>query len=535
MTEPEGILNNPLLNKGTGFTREERAEFGLEGLLPYHVSTIEEQVVRRYDNFCSQKEGLAKYLFLNSLQNRNETLFYRLVLEHIDEMLPYIYTPTVGDVSQQYSILYREHRGIYLSYPLREKIPQIIENLKKEVDVIVVTDGERILGLGDLGVGGMAIPLGKLALYTLFGGIHPGRTLPVFLDVGTNERSLLDDPLYLGWRHERVRGKEYDAFVDLFVKAIKNRYPQVLLQWEDFAKPHAKPLLERYRKSLCSFNDDIQGTAAVVLSALFTSARKKGEMLKDQRIVVLGGGSAGIGICEAVVEAMIAEGATKEQAYRQFFIVDRVGLLHTQLPSLESAQKPFAQPAERLGTWNIPKETQVTLYDVVHHAHPTVLIGVSAQTGAFTEEIIKEMARHVKVPVILPLSNPTSCSEAHPQDLSKWTGGQAIVATGSPFEGTAQCNNVYVFPGLGLGVVAAKATFVSDGMLRAAAHTLSDFSPLLKNGQKMLFPYFDHLRAVSRAIAIAVGKKAQEEGCAPPTTEGELEAAVDRTMWFPDY
>jgi len=541
----EELLNDPILNKGTAFTLEEREEFGIRGFLPYHVSTIEQQVTRRFGNFLHQSDDLAKYLFLSSLQNRNEILFYRLVLEHVQEMLPYIYTPTVGDVSIHYSSLYREHRGLYLSFPLKDMIEKIImEYPRDEIDVIVVTDGERILGLGDLGVGGMTIPVGKLSLYTLFGGIHPRRTLPILLDVGTNNPELLKDPLYIGWRHERIRGKEYDEFVDIFVNAVKKRYPHVLLQWEDFAKPNAKPLLERYRDKICSFNDDIQGTASVALAAVLAAVKLSRTKLAEQRIAVLGGGSAGLGICSQILNAMLAEGMKEEEALKCFYVVDIKGLIHTKLEGIDENQKHFAQTYDRIAGWQVSDKNKISLLDVVRNAHPTVLIGVSTQTGAFTQEIVTTMAHYVERPVIFPLSNPTSKSEAQPKDLIEWTKGKAIIATGSPFSSVvyqgktyhiAQCNNVYIFPGVGLGVIASQAKKVLDSFFLAAAHVLSEHSPMLKDPYDTLFPAVENLRKVARNIGIAVAKKAQEEGVAPKLSEEDTIKKIDANMWYPDY
>ncbi len=541
----EQILNDPLLNKGSAFTQKERDALGLNGQLPYHVSTIEQQLKRRYENFCEQPGEIAKYVFLSALQNRNEILFYRLVYEHLTEMLPLIYTPTVGDVSIHYSSLYREHRGIYLSYPLKDKMEEMISQIpRKEVDAIVVTDGERILGLGDLGVGGMAIPVGKLALYTLFGGIHPARTLPILLDVGTNNEQLLDNPLYLGWRHKRISGKDYEDFIEAFVQAIKKRYPRVLLQWEDFAKPHAKLLLDRYRNRICSFNDDIQGTASVALAAILTTVKRNGMALKNQRIALLGGGSAGLGICNEVVRAMKEEGMSEEEAYQKFYVVDIHGLIHDRMQSMDPHQRKFARSFDEISGWKGGKDTVITLLDVVKNARPTILIGVSTQAGAFTEEVVKAMAQHTERPVIFPLSNPTANSEANPADLIAWTEGKAIIATGSPFSPIAyqgrtypiaQCNNVYIFPGIGLGVIASGARYVSDRMFLKAARVLSAHSPLLKDPFAPLFPAFETLRPICREIAIAVAEVAQEEGHAARTSRSEIEKSVDQTMWYPDY
>jgi len=539
------LLENPLTNKGTAFTLEERAELGLEGLLPYHVSTIEEQSERRYQNFTELQTDLAKYSFLKSLQNRNEILFYHFVLDHIAEMTPYIYTPTVGSVSTNYSLLYHEQRGLYLSYPYRDKLRQMIANYPmKDIDVIVVTDGERILGLGDLGVGGMAISVGKLSLYSLFGGIHPCRTLPIVLDVGTNNTQMLEDPLYIGWRNPRIRGKEYDDFIDSFVQAIKAEYPNVLLQWEDFARPNAQPILDRYRKTLCSFNDDIQGTAAVALAAVYSAIKLSKGRLKDQRFAVLGGGSAGVGICNKLVQAIVREEKISEKQARDlFYIVDIHGLLQ-EGGELYPPQQPYARNKESLKSWKVAKADHITLHDVIQNAHPTVLIGVSTQGGAFTEEIVREMNKHVKRPVIFPLSNPTNLSEAHPADLIRWTNGEAIIATGSPFppvahEGhlyhIAQCNNVYIFPGVGLGLIATKARYASDDVFINAARVLGNHSPLLKDPNAPLFPTLDQLRKVTREIAIEVASTVIKEGNSGLKSVDSVEKLIDEAMWYPEY
>lgn len=542
---PTQILDNPLYNKGTAFTMEEREALGLHGHLPYHVSTLEEQVQRRYENYKERRDDLSRYIFLSSLQNRNEVLFYRLVHEHIAEMLPLIYTPTVGDVSLHFSTLYRQHRGIYLSYPLKDKIGEIIDSLPNEkIDVIVATDGERILGLGDVGVGGMAIPQGKLALYTLFGGIHPARTLPVMLDVGTNTRKFLEDPLYIGWRHERVTGADYDQFIDTFVTHIKKRFPHVLLQWEDFAKPHARPLLEKYRDQICSFNDDIQGTAAVALAAIMSAVSSCQKKLKDQKIVMFGGGSAGLGIARLILKAILLEGCEEEEALKNFYIIDIDGLVHTGLSNLDPEQRAFARPASEVAGWERSNGDKITLLDVVTHVKPSVLIGVSAQTDAFSEEVVRTMAAHVERPIIFPLSNPTSRCEAKPENLIRWTEGRAIIATGSPFPPVeyrqktyriAQCNNVYIFPGVGLGVVASRCPRVTEEMFIRAAEVLSRQAPLLKDPAGSLFPGLQQLRAVTRQIAIAVAQVAVEKGLVPPVSADGVESLVDGNMWFPEY
>jgi malate dehydrogenase (oxaloacetate-decarboxylating) len=541
--KPQHILRDPLLNKGTAFTSDERDRLNLHGLLPYHVSTLEEQLHRRYQNFKAQTSDLTKHLFLSALHNRNEILFYRLVSEHITEMLPYIYTPTVGDVSLHFSYLYTDPRGIYLAYPHRDKMEKIIENIPSdEIDVIVVTDGERILGLGDLGTGGMAIPVGKLTLYTLFGGIHPSRTLPVMLDVGTNNPTLLNDPFYIGWRQPRISGKDYDLFVDRFVKAMKKRFPKVLLQWEDFGRSHAQPLLEKYRHQICSFNDDIQGTASVALAALLTAIKMNQSELHQQRIVIFGGGSAGIGIANHFLGAMKASGISEEKAKKEIYIIDIHGLVHEGLPDIPDHQKPFARHQEEVSKWKI--SGPIALLDVVREVRPTVLIGVSTQGGAFTQEVITTMAQYVERPIVFPLSNPTSKCEAHPADLLQWTKGKAIIATGSPFEEVfydgkkvpiAQCNNVYIFPGVGLGVIACKAKEVSETMFYKAAEILSSYSPMLHTPQGTLFPTFEKLPSISQEIALAVIKVAQDEGLAHKTDEKARKKMVATTVWHPHY
>lgn len=528
------ILSDPFRNKGTAFTENERDLFKLHGKLPYHVSTLDEQVERRYANFKAQTTDLAKNLFLSALHQRNEVLFYKLVSEHIAEMLPYIYTPTVGDYSVHFSYLYTEPRGLYLAYPHRDKMEEIFANLEqKDVEVIVVTDGQRILGLGDLGTGGIAIPVGKLSLYTLFGGIHPAKTLPIILDVGTDNPTLLNDPLYLGWRNKRVTGSDYDQFVDRFVKAVQKKYPKVLLQWEDFGKEHARPLLDRYRKKICSFNDDIQGTAAVSLAALLSAVKLEHSQLHEQRIVVFGGGSAGIGICEHLVGAMVASGVSREDALKTIYVVDIHGLVHTGLPDIPPHQRPFAKPSS--------DSKQLDLLATIQKVHPTVLIGVSAQSGAFTEEVITTMARYTDRPIVFPLSNPTSKSEAHPADILNWTKGKAIIATGSPFADVMnqghlvqipQCNNVYIYPGVGLGVVASGTPEVTEKMFYKAAEILSLHSPILKSPTGALFPSLENLRAISREIAIGVVQVAQEEGLVSKADPVKL---VDAVIWSPRY
>ena len=473
------LLERALLNKGTAFTREERRAFGLIGLLPPAEESLEEQVARAYEAYQAKPTDLERHIYLRQLQDTNATLFYKLLIDHLAEMMPIVYTPTVGLACEKFSHIYRRPRGLFLSYPERADIDEILGNAASpQVEVIVVTDGERILGLGDQGAGGMGIPIGKLSLYTACGGIHPATTLPILLDVGTNNRERLEDPLYVGWRHERIDGAEYDAFIDAFVAGVIKKFPGVLLQWEDFAQAHAGRILERYRDKLCTFNDDIQGTAAVTTATLLAAVAVAGGRLGGQRVAILGAGSAGCGIAGQLVAAMVEEGLPEAEARSCFFLIDRQGLLHDGLTGLKPFQRPFAQPKERVDGWRSGTGAAIGLLDVVRNARPTILLGVSGQPGTFTEQIIKAMAGYVERPIIFPLSNPTSRAEATPADLIAWTDGQAVIATGSPFDDVtfggrrfaiAQCNNSYIFPGLGLGIRAVEARGVSDGMFMAAA------------------------------------------------------------------
>lgn len=542
------LLEDPLLNKGSAFPESERRAFGLLGLLPYHSSSLEEQVIRAYENYSRLPSPLEKYIYLTALQDRNEVLFYRLVETHIAEMMPIIYTPTVGLGCQVYSHIFRRPRGLYLAYPHRREISTILDNSpRQEVAVIVVTDGERILGLGDQGVGGMGIPVGKLSLYTLCAGIHPRTTLPILLDVGTNNPERLADPLYLGWRHERIRGRAYDDFVESFVEAVIRKFPKVLLQWEDFSKEHAPALLARYRDRLCTFNDDIQGTGAVTLAGLLVATRLLGQRLSDQRIVMLGAGAAATGIADQLVEAMRQEGTGEEEACRTIWQVDRQGLVHTGRARLEPGKQRYAQPVVRLTDWTATAEGFL-LPEVVRQVRPTILIGTSAQPGAFTEAIVREMARYVERPIIFPLSNPTSKSEATPADLVHWTEGRALVATGSPYPAVAgegalagqtfrigQCNNAFIFPGVGLGIIAAEARRVTNAMFVVAARVLSQASPALRHPDRALYPELTEARAISRQVALAVAEEAIRSGHADPLPTTDLEARLASRMWAPHY
>ncbi len=541
------LMLNPLLNKGMAFTQEERELFHLWGLLPPSQIDLTIQHKRSYETCKSKTSDVEKYIYLRDLQDSNETLFYNLLCGHLDELMPIVYTPTVGLGCQRYSHIYRRPRGVFISYPNRTHIDNILANPRfNHVKVIVVSDGERILGLGDQGAGGMGIPIGKLALYTACAGIHPSFTLPVLLDSGTNNPDLQNDPLYIGWPHERIRGQEYDDFIELFIAGVKKRFPHVLLQWEDFAQQNANPLLERYRNQLCTFNDDIQGTAAVAAGTLFAAIQVTRKPLREQRIVVLGGGSAGCGISALIKTAMIEEGLSEAQARRQFYLVDKNGLLLDDDADLLPFQKPFAQSRDSVSGWQLNNLNHIGLEDVVRHVHPTLLIGVSGQAGAFQENIIREMAKHVERPVIFPLSNPTSRSEADPADLLRWTDDRAIIGTGSPFGvinkagktwRVDQTNNCYIFPGIGLGLIAVKARTITDNMFMQAAKALAECSPARLNPDANLLPPLHEIREVSLRVALAVAREAIVSGVATKSsiTVDNLEAYLRKFMWKPEY
>ncbi|EFW81281.1 NAD-dependent malic enzyme [Pseudomonas savastanoi] len=539
------LLEMPLLNKGSAFTPQERVEFNLIGLLPQNVETIEEQVTRVYSQYKQCASDLDKHIYLRSIQDNNETLFFRLLDSHLDEMLPIIYTPTVGQACQEFSKIYRTHRGLFISYPERDRIDDILRSATKDrIKIIVVTDSERILGLGDQGIGGMGIPIGKLSLYTACGGISPAYTLPIVLDVGTNNRELLDDPMYMGWRHERVSGKEYEDFIALFIDAVQRRWPDVLLQFEDFAQSNAMPLLEKYRDELCCFNDDIQGTASVAVGTLLAACKAKNETLGQQKVVFVGAGSAGCGIAEHIIAAMRIEGLSESEARKRIFMVDRFGLLTEGMDNLLDFQKRLAQKTADVSGWTAGTEAFPQLLDVVTNAGATVLIGVSGQRGLFTEQVIRELHKHCAKPLVMPLSNPTSKVEATPEEILRWTDGNALVATGSPFAPVeingrtvhiAQCNNSYIFPGIGLGVVACKASRITDSMLMAASNALAECSPMVTGQGDAVLPPLKEIQQVSRKIALAVAKEAQAEGLALETSEEALLEAIERNFWLPGY
>lgn len=538
------LLELPLLNKGSAFTEEERSNFNLHGLLPHVIETIEEQHQRSYQQYVSFNEDINKHIYLRNIQDTNETLFYHLIENHLSEMMPIIYTPTVGEACQRFSDIYRRHRGIFISYPDREYIDDILQNVNKNnVKVIVITDGERILGLGDQGIGGMGIPIGKLSLYTACGGISPAYTLPITIDVGTNNPQLLNDPIYLGWNQPRISGEEYYNFVDAVLTGIKRRWPKALIQFEDFAQKNAMPLLEKYRDQYCCFNDDIQGTAAVSVGSLIAASRTAGKQLKDQVVTFLGAGSAGCGIAEQIVAQMVAEGLTDAEARARIFMVDRFGLLTDNQPNLIDFQSKLVQKVEAVSSW-ADAEGMISLLDVVRHAKPTVLIGVSGQPGLFTEEVIRTMAAHCERPIVLPLSNPTSRVEAVPADIIEWTEGRALIATGSPFlpvnyqgklHNISQCNNSYIFPGIGLGVIAVQAKRVTDNMLMASSMALADCSPKLIDPEADLLPDLNELQKVSKIIAFKVAQAAIADGVAVALSDDLILKSIEDNFWKPEY
>jgi malate dehydrogenase (oxaloacetate-decarboxylating) len=538
------VLADPRINKGTAFSDTERSDLRLTGLIPAAHFTLDDQVARVYSQYLRQPDDLARNVTLNALHDRNEVLFYRLLTEHLSEMLPIVYTPTVGQAIQNYSHEYRRPRGIYLSVDHPELIEAslLASDLGPgDVDLIVATDAGAILGIGDWGVGGIDIAVGKLAVYTAAGGIDPARTIPVMLDVGTNRQSLLDDPLYIGNRHPRVPAAEYDAFLDEFVRAAGKLFPLALLHWEDLGIANARRLLERYRDERLTFNDDIQGTGAVNLACVLAAARASGVPLPDHRIVIFGMGTAGTGIADQLTAAMVADGVPEAEAVRRLWAVDRQGLLMRDTTGITDSQRRYARdPAETAG---LGTAGGIGLAEVVALVHPTVLIGTSARAGAFTEAVVRDMAAHVKRPVILPMSNPTALSEATAADLIRWTDGRALVATGSPFGAVdyggihyqiGQANNALVFPGLGLGLIAARARRVTDGMLLAAARTVADLVDISAPGAALL-PQVADLRETSVAVAVAVARAAEAEGVASAPLDADLTGQMRALMWEPRY
>ncbi len=535
------LLELPQLNKGTAFTREERLRSGLLGMLPYSVESLPSQVERAYYAYTHKATDLEKHIYLRQLQSLNELLYFQLVINHAAEMLPVIYTPTVGHACELFSEIYRKPLGLFLNYPEREHMAEIIDNIAHEdVQVIVVTDGEAILGIGDQGVGGMGIPIGKLSLYSALGGIDPKVALPVVLDVGTDNAELLESDVYVGWKHARIRGQDYDDFVELALMSIHRKWPHAVIQFEDFGPSNSLRLLDHYVDRLCCFNDDIQGTAAVTVGSLIAASRVSGVSLKDSKIVIVGAGAAGTGIGHGLVSTMVNEGRDSASAHRQIYMLNRNGLIRSDSVNIRPQQQNFVKEPAHLAGWDGGYE----LLDVVRNVKPNVLIGVSGQSGFFTEAIIREMAHHCDRPCIFPLSNPTSKTEAFPADILRWTDGQAIVATGSPFDPVdhnrvtheiAQCNNAYAFPGIGLGLIAVKARRVTDEMFNAVANVIGNAEPAVEEPGTSLLPPLDEVRQLSREIAIAVAKIAVEQDLVGCEINCPVEQLVDDNIWYPSY
>ena len=544
-TRGYSVLSDPRLNKGTAFPEPERAALGLTGLLPSRILTLDQQAERAYKQCSQQASDLGKNVYLTALHDRNEVLFYRVLTDHLSELLPIVYTPTIGEAIQQYSHQYRRPRGVYLSIDTPDQIETALratELSADEVDLIVATDAQAILGIGDWGVGGIDIAAGKLAVYTAAGGVNPARTLPVMLDVGTDRPELLEDPLYLGVRHKRPAREPYDAFIDAYVTTALKIFPHALLHWEDFGPGNARRILDRYRAHILTFNDDMQGTGAVNLAAVLAGARASQTPLTEHRVVIFGSGTAGIGIADQLREAMTGEGLDPAAARARLWCLDRYGLLTDDMTGLRDFQVLYARPAAEVRDWpGHGTPSGIGLAEVVGRVHPTILIGTSTQRGAFTEPIVREMAAHVDRPVILPMSNPTTLSEATPPDLLTWTGGRALIATGSPFgpctyQGVTyqigQANNALIFPGLGLGALLSRARRITDHMITAAARAVAGLTDTSTPGASLL-PPIDDLRATSARVALAVAQAAADDGVAeqPGITAG----AVDAAMWKPQY
>lgn len=542
------LLENPLLNKDSAFTEAERDRLGLHGLMPLRVTTIEEQVALEMEHVRRKDDDLEKFIGLAALQDRNETLYYRVLVEHLEELMPIVYTPVVGRACQEYSHILRRPRGLWITPDDIERIPDLLRNARnEEVRLIVVTDGERILGLGDLGAGGMGIPVGKLALYTAGAGIHPAITLPITLDVGTDTERLLDDPMYLGWRHARLRGEPYDRFIEAFVEGVLEVYPHAVLQWEDFKQHNAIRLLDRYRHRLTSFNDDIQGTSAVVVGGILAGFRHLNMPLTEQRFVFLGAGAAGIGIARLVRSALRRAGADEATVRRAIVMLDSKGLCFEGRDPIDEDKLELALGPDEMaahGFGGCDPEARYDLATAIRHVKPTVLLGTSGTPGAFTEEAVREMGAAVERPLVMPMSNPTSKTEAQPKDILEWTEGRAIIATGSPFEPVefggkthviGQANNAFVFPGIGLGAIVAEAREIPDDIFLAAADALAASVPAERLAQGAIFPSQQDLRAVSRKIAEAVVRTARDAGIGRYFADDEIASAIEARMWFPDY
>ncbi len=539
------LLTSPQLNKGTAFTNEERHQFGLLGKLPAAVETLSEQTMRAFLQYSAFTTDIQKSIYLRTLHETNETVFYKLVADHMKDMIPVLYTPIVGTAVKTHSTEFRRPRGLYISYPDREYIREILSNrTHPEIDVIVVTDGEGVLGIGDQGIGGIDIPIAKLMVYSIAAGVNPLRTLPIMLDTGTNNQALLDDPLYLGWRHNRVAGEKYDEFIRVFIDEVKKQFPGVYLHWEDFGRDNAQRNLNTYRNEICSFNDDIQGTGVVTLAAMLAAVHASGTSIQDQRFVIFGAGSAGIGITHQLCDALIRNGMSEKEARSRFWLISSNGLITTDSPALSAERALYARDPAEIQSWKTALPGVAHLEDVINNVRPTALIGCSTVGSAFTESIVKSMATHCERPIIFPLSNPTERSEAKPADLIEWTQGKALIATGSPFGPVSyqgktipigQCNNALVYPGIGLGIMAVKAKCLSDDMLWAACQAAAQFSPILKDPNAALLPPIQDARPYSNVIALAVATQAVKEGLARVPNTDNIPALIDAIKWEPKY
>lgn len=539
------LLSTPKLNKGCAFTHAERALFGLQSLLPHQVETLDQQVARMYAQYNEHRSNLGKNIYLNVLHDYNETLFYKLISQYLEEMLPIVYTPTVGEAVERFSLEHRKTRGLYISYPEMDDMESIIDQrLSPNIALTTVTDGEGVLGLGDQGIGGINIAIAKLMVYTLCGGVSPYQVLPIQLDVGTNNPKLLSDPMYLGWRHERIEGADYDRFIDKFVRVLTKKVPHIYIHWEDLGRDNARKILTRYQNEICTINGDIQSTGVVALATILAGVTASGIKLTDHKIVIFGAGAAGIGVAEQIVTALQKQGLSQEEASQRILLIDRDGLVLKDNPTTLSFQKPFAVSKESIAHWKLKNAHSISLSDVVNNYHPTILIGCSTVKNAFTEEIVKTMAANTPLPIIMPLSNPTNRSEADPCDLLKWTQGKVLIATGSPFPETcinerkvriAQCNNAFAFPGIGLGAIAVRAKRLSEGMLWAAVQALSHSSPVNQDKTAPLLPRFSETRSISRQIALAVALQARHEGLAQIDDSVDLDIALNQVSWEPKY
>jgi len=538
----KALLTIPQLNKGTAFSREERHTFNLRGKLPNKVETLDEQAERAYLQYKSFDEQINRNTYLNHVLNTNQVLFYALLSKHLREMLPTIYTPIVGNAVKVFNRKFMHPRGLYISYEDRNNIEEILDNRSNpNLNLIVVSDGEGVLGIGDQGVGAMAIPVAKLMVYTAIAGINPLSTLPIMLDAGTNNQKLLNDPYYLGWRHPRLSGEQYAEFIDKFVKAVQKKFPDIFLHWEDFGRTNAYRNLIKYRYKMCSFNDDIQGTGVVANAAVLGAIHTTGTSLQDQRIVIFGAGTAGMGVADNLCRALCHNGMPEEEARKQFWLVDKEGLLTENIQNITQSQRPYIRKSSEIDAWQINDKAHISLLEVIEHVKPTILIGCSARPNAFNESIVRTMAKYVERPIIFALSNPTEKSEAKPADLFKWTDGKVLVATGSPFEDVrchnqnfpvSQCNNYLAFPGIGLGIVSVKPKYVTDDMLWSASKALSQYAD---SKMSSLLPRIDQIRTASRDIAIAVAKTAVEEGVATVKSKKSIPELVDENIWVPHY